>query len=55
VELFCGVFVDGNWDEIISHELMRDLYALRIDLRLDVYPKSRECGESAVKLRASKD
>src|SRR5947209_6983022 len=22
VELFCGVFADGNWDEVISHSLM---------------------------------
>jgi hypothetical protein len=40
VELFCGVFVDGNWDEVLSHRLMRLLADLHIDLRLDVYPKS---------------
>jgi hypothetical protein len=39
VELFCGVFVDGNWDEILSHSLMRKFAALQVDLRLDVYPK----------------
>jgi hypothetical protein len=39
VELFCGVFAAGNWDEILSHSLMGQLAALRIDLRLDVYPK----------------
>jgi hypothetical protein len=39
VELFCGVFVDGNWDEALSHEVMRHLADLHIDLRLDVYPK----------------
>ncbi len=39
VELFCGVFAAGNWDEILSHELMGKLAALHIDLRLDVYPK----------------
>jgi hypothetical protein len=39
VELFCGVFAAGNWDEILSHELLGNLAALRIDLRLDVYPK----------------
>ncbi len=41
VELFCGVFADGNWDEIISHSLMSQLAALKIDLRLDVYPKAK--------------
>jgi hypothetical protein len=39
VELFCGVFADGNWDEILPHELMRRLADLHIDLRLDVYPE----------------
>ena len=39
VELFCGVFADGNWDEVLSHSLMRALAALHVDLRLDVYPK----------------
>ena len=39
VELFCGVFAAGNWDEILSHSLMGQLAALRVDLRLDVYPK----------------
>ncbi|MCI0744489.1 MAG: DUF4279 domain-containing protein [Verrucomicrobia subdivision 3 bacterium] len=40
VELFCGVFAAGNWDEILSHSLMAKLAALRVDLRLDVYPKN---------------
>jgi hypothetical protein len=39
VELFCGVLAAGNWDEILSHELLGKLAALQIDLRLDVYPK----------------
>ena len=39
VELFCGVFAAGNWDEILSHSLMGELAALQVDLRLDVYPK----------------
>jgi Domain of unknown function (DUF4279) len=39
VELFCGVWAAGNWDEIISRSLMSQLAALHIDLRLDVYPK----------------
>ncbi|REJ85905.1 MAG: DUF4279 domain-containing protein, partial [Planctomycetota bacterium] len=38
VELFCGVFADGNWDEVLSHALMRALAALHVDVRLDVYP-----------------
>jgi hypothetical protein len=42
VELFCGVFADGNWDEVISHELMPELSGLRVDLRLDVYPESED-------------
>jgi len=40
VELFCGVFAAGNWDEVLSHSLMGKLVALQIDLRLDVYPKT---------------
>ena len=39
VELFCGVWAAGNWDEILPHELLGRLAALHIDLRLDVYPK----------------
>ena len=39
VELFCGVFADGNWDEVLPHALLARLADLRIDLRLDVYPK----------------
>ena len=39
IELFCGVFAAGNWDEILSHTLMGQLADLRVDLRLDVYPK----------------
>jgi uncharacterized protein DUF4279 len=39
VELFCGVFAAGNWDEVLSHSLMGTLAALQIDLRLDVYAK----------------
>lgn len=41
IELFCGVFAAGNWDEVLSHSLMGRLAELRIDLRLDVYPKSQ--------------
>ncbi len=40
VELFCGVFAAGNWDEVLPHSLMGRLAALRIDLRLDVYPRN---------------
>ena len=39
VELFCGVRAAGNWDEVISHALMKQLASLHIDLRLDVYPE----------------
>lgn len=39
VELFCGVFPDGNWDEILDHALLGALASLRIDLRFDVYPR----------------
>jgi len=39
VELFCGVFAAGNWDEVLSHSLLGKVAALQIDLRLDVYPK----------------
>lgn len=42
VELFCGVFAAGNWDEVLSHELMGELAALHLDLRLDVYPMRHE-------------
>jgi len=38
VELFCGISAAGNWDEILSHALMSELSALKIDLRLDVHP-----------------
>ena len=39
IELFCQVFADGNWDEVLPRALMGRLAALHIDLRLDVYPK----------------
>jgi hypothetical protein len=39
VELFCGIFAAGNWDEILSHKLMGQFAALCVDLRLDVYPE----------------
>jgi hypothetical protein len=39
VELFCGVFADGNWDEAYSHNLFRKLAGLSLDLRFDVYPQ----------------
>ena len=42
VELFCGIFADGNWDESFHHTLLRGLADMAIDLRLDVYPKSDE-------------
>lgn len=36
-ELFLGLFVDGNFDDILPAELLAQLGALGIDLRLDVY------------------
>lgn len=42
VELFCGVFAAGNWDECLSHTLLGRLAALQVNLRLDVYPKVSE-------------
>ena len=44
VELFCGVFAAGNWDEILSHSLLGKLAALQVDLRLDVYPDHANAG-----------
>jgi len=44
VELFCGVFAGGNWDEALSHALMGRLSTLQIDLRLDVYPSDPSHG-----------
>ena len=41
-ELFCGIFLDTNWDEVIPHQLMSRLAALKIDLRLDAYLKLQE-------------
>jgi hypothetical protein len=40
VELFCGVFAAGNWDESLHHALLGRLAALQVNLRLDVYPKA---------------
>ena len=37
-EFFCGAFVDGSWDKEIPWRLLRSLGAMRIGLRLDVYP-----------------
>jgi hypothetical protein len=37
-ELFCGIFIDVNWDEQIPADLMGRLAALGVDLRLDAYP-----------------
>ena len=49
LEFFCGVFADGNWDEEISWRLLRSLGAMRIRLRLDVYPRSVEGASAAGK------
>lgn len=42
LELFCGILVDFNWDEIFSAPLMGRLASLGIDLRLDAYPKEAD-------------
>lgn len=42
IELFCGVFAEGNWDEILPHTLLRRLSEMAFDLRLDVYPNHDE-------------
>lgn len=36
-ELFLGLFVDGNFDDVLPAALFSQLGALGIDLRLDVY------------------
>jgi len=41
VELFCGIKVDFNWDEVIPASLMASLASLGIDLRLDAYPQTK--------------
>ena|ERR1017187_8088509 len=38
VELFCGIMLSTNWDEVFPHTLSARLAALGIDLRLDAYP-----------------
>ena len=42
VELFCGIYMSTNWDELFPSALSATLADLRIDLRLDAYPESRE-------------
>ncbi len=41
VELFCGVFANGNWDESLPYSLLGRLAEFQINLRLDVYPKEQ--------------
>ena len=41
-ELFCGIFTESNWDEIIPHQLSGRLAAMKIDVRLDAYPNKTE-------------
>ena len=47
VDLFCAIYAAGNWDEVMSHALMGRLAALRVDLRLDVYPKKDTAGQGS--------
>lgn len=42
LELFCGICVDFNWDEIFPASLMGRLSSLGVDLRLDAYPKGAD-------------
>ena len=39
IELFCGIMLSTNWDEVFPHTLSASLAALGIDLRLDAYPE----------------
>jgi hypothetical protein len=39
IELFCGIYMSTNWDELFPHSLSAKLADLRIDLRLDAYPE----------------
>ncbi len=38
IELFCGIMLSTNWDEVFPRTLSANLAALGIDLRLDAYP-----------------
>ena len=42
LELFCGIWIDFNWDEIFPAPLMGRLASLGVDLRLDAYPKEAD-------------
>lgn len=42
IELFCGIEMSTNWDEVFPSALSGRLAELGIDLRLDVYPESPE-------------
>lgn len=46
IEFFCGVFAAGNWDESLPHSLLGRLADLKVNLRLDVYPKEAGTSES---------
>jgi hypothetical protein len=39
-DLFCGIWITTNWDEEIPYQLSGRLAEFRINLRLDVYPKT---------------
>jgi len=41
-ELFCGIYAESGWDEVIPHRLFAGLGELKVDLRLDGYPKAHE-------------
>ena len=42
IELFCGIEMSTNWDEVFPSTLSAALGDLGIDLRLDVYPEIQE-------------
>jgi hypothetical protein len=42
IELFCGIEMSTNWDEVFPSALSGRLAELGMDLRLNVYPESHE-------------
>jgi len=42
IELFCGIEMSTNWDEVFPAALCARLGELQIDLRLDAYPESEQ-------------
>jgi hypothetical protein len=42
IELFCGIEMSSNWDEVFPHTLSAGLAELGVDLRLDAYAESHK-------------